>query len=696
MALGAIVGIPLALALLVLLVPTLVLNEPVLRKAADWVEGEMPGLRIRWDRIGIDWEVTRFLGRRIHVDFEGLHVELPDTGGTWQREGRVAFSYDLVRFVPRLREVGPVRMAGGRTAVRLPEAAREASPDQAKAGERPLLPGGLALVAVDLEDQSWTVELGDGVAAGVVSARSRETDHGLRVDIEGTHRVTAGAAAHSGRMRLSAVSENRSFAIPWADGEGVSWRLEAQATVDEGAFGAGRLHLEASAAGRVIDWEAGGQWAHEAGDAVLDASGRWGAGRVTGRVEAVASPTSAAGAAGRARVRLAECAFDWKALERALQSVRIDCPLRVDAGDDAGPGLPGGERPLVALNLAIQAELRRPFDASAPLDAQVEVRPQGVWLARADGFARASGTVIPARGLDQGEAVAVDIDLRFELPRFQELVQALAGTDWAIPAPLHSLEGPVKANVRGSGAAPGLELVASFATRLRSEHQRVLLDLDARMRPVGAWTDAGPRRVALTADLLLRDVLLRLPPLEGGVPAVLPDARIRPELEAPATAQPEGPLDYSVRVYTAPGEAMEISVPVSEEPIPVAADVVAGSGEATRGRIAIGRARIEAAGIEREIEGGELFLQLSEVTETAQGELTVDDAGRRIDMTLAEMSGLFSPLPEPKPPLALGQIVTALLVGRAVDVAVVARSTPGESPAVSGDAPTSLEFQYRY
>lgn len=683
---AGLLALALAAALTVLLLPGLVLNEPVLRQASRWVSQGGTGARVEWGTLAVDWEVSRFLGRHIRIDFEDLRLDLPGMGGSFQRRGSLALGYDLRRIVPRLRELGPVRLSGGHTALRLARGAGETGQEDRSARGAFGLPAWLRAAAVReilIDEQSWTVATGDLAFSGTALAHVLpEEDGGLGVIAFATHRLAAGPLRHDGEIRLAAVG-----------GRGAPWMITVEGAVEGAGIGRGRTGLTAELDGREVQWRLVADWRHAQGWAHATAQGEWD-GALRAVIDAEASPARAPEALGRPVVRLDGCRLEWLPDARAArQSLTADCPVAVSA---PAPG--GRERLLLAARVGGAFEAALPFDARAPVASRIEIRPRTVWLARAEGHARASASIVPAQP-DRPSDLALDIDVRAEMPGFQQLVAALADTAYAVPAPFHTLQGPISASVRGRGGPPDVELAAELATRLRSGHQRLDADLSARLRPRGDWPEAGPLRLALTADLLLKDVVLRLPPLGPGaaLPAVVPDARIQPRLEEAETeGGGPGALDYAVRVRTEAGHAIEISAPVSGEMIPLAADVTLGSGRPLSGRIGIGEFPLEVAGFEREVEGGELFLRLSDVKEEAAGELAFDAQGRTIDLSLAEMTGRFTPLPEPKPPLALGQIVASLLTGRAVDVAVVSGGTLGRPDAEPREAPTSLEFQYRY
>ena len=691
---GSLIALMLAIVLAVLLLPGIVLNEAALRQAGQWVNEGDSDARVDWGRLAVEWEVPRFLSRRIRIDFEDLRVDVPDRGGTFQKRGSIVLVYDLRRIVPRLREFGPVRLGGGHTALRLDEDAQEEPAKDTGASGAPGLPAwlrGTALRDILIDEQSWTVATGEQVFSGVAFVHALQEGSGeTGIAAFTSHAVADGPLRHDGELRLAAV-------VPLGALDG-PWTITLESAIDGAEIGRGRTGLSAELDAETVQWRLTTDWRHPQGTAQATVRGAWDGGALRAGIDARASPADGVDGLAQPVVSVENCRVEWKpAARRARQSLAVDCPFGIAMPVAFADGIDAGERePLLVARVVGSFETAMPFDAETPVTGRVEFLPETVWLARAQGHARASASIVPAAPDPAG--VTLDVDLRVEMPAFQQAVAALAETAYAVPAPLHTLQGPLSLRIHGRGGLPEVEIAAVLETRLSSGHQRLAMDLGARLRPQGDWPEEGPLRLALTADLLLRDVALRLPPLDlGAVPGVMPDARIQEELEeAEAAIDGDGPLDYSLRVRTDAGHAIEISAPVSGEMIPLSADLTIGSEQRLQGRIGIGEFPLEAGGFERRVEGGELYLRLSDVKEEATGELAFDAQGRSIDMSLAEMSGLFTPLPEPKPPLAIGQLVTSLLIGSAIDLAVVSQGARDRPATAPREAPTSLEFQYRY
>lgn len=168
------------------------------------------------------------------------------------------------------------------------------------------------------------------------------------------------------------------------------------------------------------------------------------------------------------------------------------------------------------------------------------------------------------------------LDASLNVARFSELVAFLAGTPYAVPAPLHVLEGPLSLRARSEGR-PGEEprrLDLTLRSQLASRRQRLALKADGALHARGL---AGPERsFRVEADVALEDVVLELPYLELQRP---PKATLDPRIarlprEDLRDVPGRAPLavELKARVRTA-GRPVRLLSNLAEEPIPVTLDL---------------------------------------------------------------------------------------------------------------------------
>lgn len=689
-----------AMLLVILLFPALLVNEAMLQRVAGWMATGDDAVAIVWESAEVSHRRPYFLGRSIRISLRELRIDLGELGSASERHAEFGFTYDLRRVLPRLRELGPLSLDEGRILLRT---GGEAETGEARDGAGMTLPGWLRrarLGEIAISDQRWTVEAGDTSVSGVMRAQGRsgfesgiesgiESENGLGIGAGYAfeawidHQLASGPLRHRGRSELSVESPDRSLASSWVA------LLRGQAAGED--IGRGDHELSARLAEGGIHWYHRIDWTHPRARVQAGIDGEWSDELRAAidlavhsiRAEAVEKPAGLQPA-----LLMKDCRLVWRAGGRR-QSLDADCPLALgDAGEDAAT--------LFAGRLHASLSGVWPWNGKAPLDVHVDLLPRSLAMARAEGRIRLEASFVPATP-ESSPPPSLEVDVRAAIDDFQRVVDRLADSAWAVPAPFHVLRGPLRLRLSGGGALPQVQIAAHMETRLRASHQRLDLDFDARLRTLAtAWPPRGPLRASLEADLMLRDVALQLPPIEGAMPGIVPDTRIRPDLADARSAEGGEALAYVLRVRSGAGHSIAIGAPVSGEMIPLAADLTASSAAPLRGWVGIGSFPLEVAGFEREVEGGRLLLRLSEVTEQARGELAFDAGGRTLDLSLAEISGLVSPLPEPKPPLAIGQIVGSLLTGRAIDVAVTDAAGGDATDPASQAQPVSLEFQYRF
>lgn len=284
---------------------------------------------------------------------------------------------------------------------------------------------------------------------------------------------------------------------------------------------------------------------------------------------------------------------------------------------------------------------------------------------------------------------ALEADL--EVPRFADLVAFLRDTRFAVPAPLHVLDGPLRlsAESRGDPRAGFQRLRYRGRGDLAGSRQVLVLRAAGGVAVRDAWSAA--RSLENRAEVVLERAALELPRVEVGrrLPRVALDRRIRSGFEladardAPAARPPR--LSSRVRVRTErPGT---LSSNLAEGPVPVSLDVTASlPPRALAGRVALGPfelvlRRRRPATVERldltlvpgsraalldglvlyRTPAAEIRIQLLDTTEKPRVELTSD------------------------PPMEREQIVSLLIFGKRPDELDL------EQAASVGNAQTAME-----
>ena len=176
-------------------------------------------------------------------------------------------------------------------------------------------------------------------------------------------------------------------------------------------------------------------------------------------------------------------------------------------------------------------------------------------------------------------AITENVDLDLKVARFNDLVDYLAGTVYAVPAPLAALDGPLRFEVRSRGdlRRDPLEAAYSLKSDLRGQRQRLKLSVDGKL---AAFRLAEPgRSFRNAASVDLEDVALQMPALGvKGMPSIARDARIRPSNSKAAVADPgpsssSGTFASEIRILAS--KPVIIYSNLAATPVPIAIDLTA-------------------------------------------------------------------------------------------------------------------------
>ena len=182
-----------------------------------------------------------------------------------------------------------------------------------------------------------------------------------------------------------------------------------------------------------------------------------------------------------------------------------------------------------------------------------------------------------------------DIDLTVKVAKFQDLVKYLKGTAFAIPAPLHVLEGPLEAffKSRGDSRKDDQKFTYGLKSDLASGKQKLLAKVDGEILAKKLF--APQRAFKDDTSVTLEDLRLELPYLKiGSIPGVSVDPRIMTgtekeqaddkKTEAKAQARKNGApagssFDYAARLRT--GKPLTLYTNINPAPIPIGIELTA-------------------------------------------------------------------------------------------------------------------------
>lgn len=613
--------------LIVLQYPGKILNS----KRIPWIVAQLKssGIDLRYDSGDLDARSLSFLKKSIAVAFEGICVDMKQSGFEGCFDSLSArVEIDLGKFPEVISVIGPVAVLGGEVKV---------------------------FPAPEPKTQPKKDEGGGGVPGWIGNPRIEP----IRVQIR-DYRILTGDAPVRGSLDLKARTEK-------------GWTALLDATLKTGPLRVA-LDLSANQVGKFEDLRADYKFSTrvaQAGKSVrAHASGRVHPEGGTLRLNA----KSANLAKGVREVTLRDCDFSLalgagRKKEGANDSrMKADCPIRLVLDELPIQGVPDLKLPSkTGLRFSAQVDGPFPPDMNAELAgrAQIKIDPILTPLMSGGGSGGAEFQGVPNQ-FPEGWELDGAAELQVKVPQFQKWVALLRKTPYAVPAPINPLEGTIKISTSGRTDLDKGEVPIQLQTRLRSKDQKLDLDASGGF----AWaTVQGVTQPRLNMNLQLTDVQLALPRLElEAPPRFFPDSRI--QVADKKVEEPENPksaFKYHVRVFTPPANPLRALSNLAQTPVPIRLALELDDAEEPRGAIEVAKFPLELFRREAELESFRLTLMPESDENPIQGSVRlnyVDYVVRVILVGTAE-----NPRVEltSDPPLSENQLISVLFFGRTMD-----------------------------
>jgi len=296
-----------------------------------------------------------------------------------------------------------------------------------------------------------------------------------------------------------------------------------------------------------------------------------------------------------------------------LTSCEGTAPLSVAAAQPSAAELSCRYELVLSTPAARRAGLKKAATGKVQLNAglagseyravlKADIDPIKAWYELAGDFVvRASGRLDRAL---KTASLSHELRVSAKVRRFEDLVAFLHGTDYAVPAPIHILKGPLSLALesRGDPHSDAQAVHYAFTSDLASPPQRLDLRASGDLRVSSAWTPQ--RSYEHAGELVLKEVALELPRLEiGGGPNVFIDKRIKT-----AGAMPSPPAAGKAPAARLGGRSLPLRsrlVLKTEKPLILLSNLIKGPVPAAldmsttyppveaAGRISIGRFDVE-------------------------------------------------------------------------------------------------------
>lgn len=707
----------LAAALILVARPQLVLNDHSLRLAANYARRQ--GIvDASWETARLDVESPALLRKRVRLRFEGLCVRPLPADSAAGNEGcleraDLAFEASLAGFKPRLTEIGPITIEGGRVRVlsraEPPHSTPPKDPEGSAGGAGFAMPELLRetrILPVNVEVESFLVEEGDmngkptgASQAGSLSVRSR-SEGGGSARVLGKLRLESRSV---GTARPTRVQAELDLLNPKGHMELGAWKakLAARATLPDGSRGN-------------VDGDVSAREANTAGAAPLFdyslAGGFRRGGKAGGTVAARAT-----GVAGPDRIE-AELAATARGLVPSVPVITVrgcklgiarstsPAPLAPESPDPGGTasadcpvrlsvplppkGFPDIKMP-TELGLKLVANLKTgtyPPTPGAMIDGRVGVELDPVLspVFEGEGSVRSALSGIPTE-FPQGWTMDTDLGLKVRVPRFQKLVAQLANTPWDVWAPARVLDGEIAFAVEGRFDATHGTAPVKLRTRLASKGsgkseasgQKLDVDADGTLRLDRFFEGDRPSpKMHLDLDVALTDVKIQLPPLPeppsptsarlDQLPRFFPDSRIH----APITnfeKKPNSTLTYAVNIATPGARPVQLKTRLAKAPIPIAVRLALSDSAPPSGTVGIRPFPLNLFKQDVQLQYFNIGLETPTQNSPLDGQITVPFGDYTISVLVLGSIGKPVVRLRSDPPLPEDQILAVLLYGKPLD-----------------------------
>ena len=298
--------------------------------------------------------------------------------------------------------------------------------------------------------------------------------------------------------------------------------------------------------------------------------------------------------------------------------------------------------------------------------AQVEVKPFTSPWVDGSGVIKADLQGVPAR-FPLGWKADADLNVRLAVPKFEQLVEELALTGWAIPAPFHVLKGRIEAGIHGKTDLTHGELPVTLTSRLNSEHQRLYLD------GKGAFTLSGAPLISkanLAFNLLLSDVKLELPRLDlKDPPRMVPDDRfdLPKKMKVGNISRPGFDFTYDIHVKSPDSSPLTILSTLANAPIPLMIDLDLKKDQPPQGSVTAARFPIKLFRRDATLQHFSVSLRNPTEESPIDGKITVTYTDYTISILIISTVGKPRVILTSDPPLPEDKLVATLLFGRPME-----------------------------
>lgn len=535
--------------------PEILLNEKRLRQALRWAPA---GTEISWTKLALDFRSRGWAAKDIHLTTEGFCFR--QTGiDTCIKSLELDLSVSVKKLRPRITRIGALTLDLGYLTL---AAGAEA-------------PGPLDSSLPDLRPPVFADIFPPELKLDLIGALSLRL---ANVKLENASGPPTEITAELSRLPLSADGLPLSLKGGLKEGRNLDIELDADGVLSASPA-APSLRLKGRARGRTGEWRWRTPFSLLWADRI-----ELSANATTTKPYALRGSLRADWRPDRIRLDVSDLASSaiWKQGRLGIKSCRISS--RLDAA-----GLPTENKldcdffahpknrliPRLDGKLGLALQLAAPNDHEIRFDYTFSESSADAFLV-SDIQSNGRGTYDTTSGTLSEDTVFA-LNAKARIPEFRAWKEAWEGSPWAVPAPLHTLGGPVELELSSQEfSKEKAKAVLRLTTKLKDPKQSFMITADANAQMPEPLT--ARRSLDIDAKIMLNDVRLEAPPLGlEEPPQFLPDKRfVTTKQEAAIVAQEKVaatgmPVRWRLKVETA--EPVRVHTNLLPNPLPIAVNL---------------------------------------------------------------------------------------------------------------------------
>ena len=639
----ALIGVLLLAVFLIVLNPTLILNERMLRLGVDLALKKGP--QIQWSGARFKSVSEALLRKKLSLHFDRICVDTADKSvHACFSPMDLAATISFGSFIPNIDVVGPIQALNGDVLIDPSMSA----PNQEQPGKKG---GHLPNWLRDLKTDTLRIEVTD--------LKVKRTDGLLRgkINLSGMEKADAISLAVLGA--LNGPDFNTSLSLEAL--------LKARKVLD-------------------VDYRISGKYTTGPTEISVAANGSVGAQGMSHVISADLRGLSS----DFSRIRIENCHISTRALQ-----TEVNCPVVAAIPNLSAKKWPRVKYPSEA-RVIVKADLKSnnyPPSPSEPVKGtvNVELEPLQAPLFRGNGRISSKIAGIPAR-FPRDWKFDTDCDLMFEVPRFSKVVGFLVDTDYAVPAPFNALDGRIELSVKGKLDQERGSWPIGLRTLLSSKTQALNVDSNGTLVLQKPLT--GDPKLNAQIDLELQNVVLELPELSVGTPPrIVPDSRIH--APKPSSARKAGFFTYAAKIHTPPESPLRLISNLATAPVPIDIDLSLSSEEPMSGKLGMRNTPVQVFHRNAQIDHFNLTLKAPTDQSDVDGKLLVTYSQYTITVLVLGTVDKTQIKLLSDPPLPEDQIVSVLLFGRSLnDLSPDQSNSVGNTRAAAESGALSLASLY--